>query len=97
MDKKLQEYAELQATIKTAEARQKIVKAEIEEELGQQEVVQKTEFGVFKMVGRKTWEYPEMTKIMAEDLKIQQTEDQEQGIATHTTAYSLRFNAKKAV
>ena len=92
---KLKEYAELQATIKEATARQKLIKAEIEEEFGQQEHVEKTPFGTFTMVGRKNWEYTEATQIAEEDLKIQKIEEQEQGIATPTINYSLRFNAKK--
>jgi hypothetical protein len=97
MSQKLKEYAELQSRIKADKARMEVIKTEIEEEFGQQEHVEKTEFGTFKMVGRKNWTYSEAAQIMKEDLKILEVEEQEQGIATHTTSYSLRFNAKKAV
>jgi len=97
MNQKLKEYAELQSRMKADKARMDVIKAEIEEEFGQEEHAEKTEFGTFKMVGRKSWTYSEPAQIAAEDLKILQVEEQEQGIATHTTSYSLRFNAKKAV
>lgn len=95
MQEKLKEYAMLQARIKADEARQKLIKAEIEAELGQQEAKVDTEFGTFKMVGRKSWTYSEEANTMAEDLKILKQDEEEQGIATHTTSYSLRFNAAK--
>ena len=95
MEQKLKEYAELQATIKEATARQKLIKEEIETEFGQHEHVEKTPFGTFKMVGRKSWEYSETTNIAEEDLKLLKVEEQEQEVATHSTNYSLRFNAVK--
>lgn len=97
MEQKLKEYAELQTRIKADKARMDLIKGEIEAELGQQETKLDTEFGTFKMVGRKSWEYSETTQIAEEDLKILKVEEQEEGVATHTTSYSLRFNAKKAV
>lgn len=95
MQQILEEYAELKVRMSADKAREGVLKAQIEEMYGQEERAEKTPFGTFKMVGRKTWEYTEPTQIMAEDLKIQQLEEQEQEIATHTTAYTLRFNAKK--
>lgn len=95
MDTVFEEYASLKLRMAKDKAREKVLKEQIEELYGQEERTEKMPFGTFKMVPRKTWKYTEMTEIMAEDLKIQQIEEQEQEIATHTTAYSLRFNAKK--
>jgi hypothetical protein len=99
---KLEEYATITARMKTDKARLEIVKAEIEEEFGPQEHVEKTELGTFKMVPRTSWTHSdelvaqeEELKIAKEDEKEQWNEEDQTGPATPTTSWGVRFTPAK--
>lgn len=95
MENKLEEYASLSETIKTAEARKKVLQNELEEELGQKEVSITNTFGSFKMVARTQYEFTPKTTEAEEDLKIMKQDEIEQGLAKKSLIYGLRFNAAK--
>ena len=92
MDELLKEYAEICKQEKAISARKETIKLQIEEEMGQNPVTHKTEFGTFKMVGRSSYKYSQAVTTLAEDLKMAQKDEIEQGIAEETINYSLRFN-----
>jgi hypothetical protein len=99
---KLEEYATITARMKADKARLEIVKAEIEEEFGPQEHIEKTPWGTFKMVPRTTWIHSEDVVMQEEDLKIAKEDEKEQwneaertGPATPTTSWSVRLTPLK--
>ncbi len=96
IEETLREYAEVSLRIKKDEARKKILQTALEEHFGQKERTEKTPFGTFKMVSRTTWNYSPSLKEAEENLKIAKQDEQEQGIATPTIVYGLRYNQPKA-
>lgn len=102
MENKLEEYALLTARMKADKARLDIVKAEIEEELGQNDASIKNEYGTFKMVSRTTWKHSDAIKEQEEELKMAKQDEIEQwdpesqtGPATPEVKYSLRLTPAK--
>lgn len=89
------EYAELAATEKVITKKKELVKAQIEELLGDKEQTIPTAYGVFKMIPYSTWTYSEKLSTDAEDLKIRMVDEQESGTATKEVVHKLRFNANK--
>lgn len=102
MEDKFSEYAMLTARMKADKARLDIVKAEIEEQMGQQDTSFTTEDGTFKMVSRTSWKHSDAIKEQEEDLKIAKQDEIEQwdpdsqtGPATPEVKYSLRLTPAK--
>lgn len=71
------------------------IKAEIESRLPQEPVTIETADGSFNMVSQKKWEYSPAVKMLEEDVKILKVEEQEQGVATMSETFGLRFRANK--
>lgn len=96
LDELLWIYAELTEKAKDLTDRKEFVKRQIEEMLPQEPWDKETELGKYKLVENKKWTYSEDYNRMAEDLKILKEDEQESGVATFETVYSLRFNPNKA-
>lgn len=89
------EYAEVCNTEKEIAAKKADLKAQIEDILPQKPVDIKTDYGTFKMVSQPKWDYSPAVKRLEEDVKILKVEEQEQGLATKTETFGLRFNAPR--
>lgn len=69
------------------------LKQQIESLLPQEPVTIKTADGSFSMVSQKKWEYSRAIKMLEEDVKILKVQEQEQGVATMSETFGLRFRA----
>lgn len=95
LDTLQREYSEIKLASKELAEREAKVKKEIEDMLPQEPTDIKTPYGTFKMVVNRKWQYSPAVERLTEDLKILKVEEEEQGLATATETYGLRFNAPK--
>ena len=94
MKKQLHNYALLCAEEKTIKAKKASLKKKLEEEFGQEESLQETEWGNFKMVKNVTYKYSDTLTKLEEDIAILREDEKENGTAVPNTSYGLRFNSK---
>lgn len=95
LEQQFADYASICNQEKEVAAAKARVKKQIEEELGQAEFKTETPAGKFSMTPTARYKYSDTAVKMAEDLKILQEDEQEQGIAIKTEKWGLRFNAAK--
>jgi len=87
-----EEYAQLKQDVKIKEARIKELSVLILEDIsGKGLKNDKTSYGTFSAVTKKSWKYSKLVEELNEDLKIKQIEEQESGVAKVKESVYLMF------
>lgn len=92
---KLQLYANLKNQVAALEEQIEALKPEIVGMMIAEDVEKvQTEFGVFNLEKRRTWEFSENVQIAEDNVKDLKAKEKAEGLATYTESPTLKFLTK---